>query len=169
MAKTKDEYLSNFKKWGLLGGRPRAFKSPKDMAEQIAAFLEVCESRTVDKVTKTGVITANIPAPTTVESFCAFAGITKMTFYNYACKPEFKQLVDYYKQIVEAYWVRQCAEGVPGNKADFILKNAFAGSWQEKSDVTMHGRVIMPHVEVDGEKLVPEVGEVVDAETAGNS
>lgn len=94
-------------KMGLLGGRPRAFKAPKDMAERIAAFLEACESRTVDKVTKTGVVTANIPAPTTIEDFCVFAGITKTTFYDYGKKPEFKPLVDYYEQIVEAYWVRQ--------------------------------------------------------------
>lgn len=170
MAKTKDEYLSDFKKWGLLGGRPRAFKSPKDMAERIAAFLEACESRTVDKVTKTGVVTANIPAPTTIEDFCTFAGITKTTFYDYGDKPAFKPLVDYYKQVVEAYWVRQCAEGIPGNKADFILKNAFEGNWKEKSDVTMHGQVnLMPNVEIDGEKLVPDIGEAVDAEAAGNS
>ena len=48
MAKTKDEYLADFRKWGLLGGRPKAFKSPKDMAEKIAAFLEACETRIVD-------------------------------------------------------------------------------------------------------------------------
>lgn len=60
--KTKDEYLSDFKK-GIAGRPARAFKAPKDMAERIAAFLEACESRTVDKVTKTGVVTANIPAP----------------------------------------------------------------------------------------------------------
>lgn len=154
-----------------IAGRPaRAFKAPKDMAERIAAFLEACESRTVDKVTKTGVVTANIPAPTTIEDFCVFAGITKTTFYDYGKKPEFKPLVDYYEQIVEAYWVRQAAEGIPGNKADFILKNAFAGYWKEKSDVTMHGQVnLMPNVEIDGEKLVPDIGEAVDAEAAGNS
>lgn len=79
-------------------------------------------------------------------------------------------MVDYYEQIVEAYWVRQAAEGIPGNKADFILKNAFAGYWKEKSDVTMHGQVnLMPNVEIDGEKLVPDIGEAVDAEAAGNS
>lgn len=170
MAKTKDEYLADFRKWGLLGGRPKAFKSPKDMAEKIAAFLEACETRIVDKVTKTGVVKANIPAPTTVEDFCAFAGITKTTFYAYGDKPTFQPLVDYYKQIVEAYWVRQCAEGIPGNKADFILKNAFAGDWKEKSDVTMHGQVnLMPNVEFNGEKLVPDIGEAVDVEAAGNS
>lgn len=139
MAKSKEEYLEDFKKWGLLGGRPRAFKSPRAMAEQIAAFLEKAEHRIIEKITKNGVITANIPAPTTEEEFCTFAGITKTTFHEYGKKPEFKPLVDYYKQIVEAYWVKQCAEGVPGNKADFILKNAFSGNWQDKSDVNMSG------------------------------
>lgn len=137
MAKTKEEYLADFKSWGLLGGRPKAFKSPKDMAEKIAAFLETCESRIVNKVTKTGVVSANIPAPTTIEDFCTFAGITKTTFYEYGRKKAFKPLVEHYRQMVEAYWVRQCAEGVPGNKADFILKNAFGDEWKEKSDVTM--------------------------------
>lgn len=138
MAKTKEEYLADFKKWGLLGGRPRAFKSPRHLAEQIAAFLEQASSRVVEKITKTGVVTANIPAPTTVEDFCAFCGITKTTFYEYGSKPEFAPLIEYYRQIVEAYWVRQCAEGVSGNKADFILKNAFGGNWKEESSVNMN-------------------------------
>lgn len=138
MAKTREEYLADFKKWGLLGGRPRAFKSPRHLAEQIAAFLEQASSRVVEKITKTGVVTANIPAPTTVEDFCAFCGITKTTFYEYGSKPEFAPLIEYYRQIVEAYWVRQCAEGVSGNKADFILKNAFGGNWKEESSVNMN-------------------------------
>ena len=55
MAKTREEYLADFKKWGLLGGRPRAFKSPRHLADQIAAFFFFFSSRVVEKITKTGV------------------------------------------------------------------------------------------------------------------
>ena len=61
---------------------------------------------------------------------------------NFSClcqKPEFAPLIDFYKTKVEAYWVRQCGDGKPGNKADFILKNAFGDDWKEKSDVNMNG------------------------------
>lgn len=133
----KEEYLVKFKKWGLLGGRPRAFKNPRDMAEQMAAFLEQAQNRRVERITKSGLVTANIPAPTTIEAFCDYCGITKTTFYEYDKKPEFKPLTQYYATKVEKYWVDQCAEGMPGNKADFILKNAFGGSWKEESSVKM--------------------------------
>ena len=138
MAKTKEEYLADFKKWGLLGGRPRAFKSPRHLAEQMAAFLESAENRMVDVVTKTGVVQANVPLPLSEDEFCSFCGITKTTFHAYAKKPEFAPLIDFYKTKAEAYWVRQCGDGKPGNKADFILKNAFGGNWKEESSVNMN-------------------------------
>ena len=93
----------------------------------------------VDVVTKTGVVQANVPLPISEDEFCAFCGITKTTFHAYAKKPEFAPLIDFYKTKVEAYWVRQCGDGKPGNKADFILKNAFGDDWKEKSDVNMNG------------------------------
>lgn len=153
MAESKDEYLAKFKKWGFLGGRPRAFKSPRDMAEQMAAFLEKSQARIVERITKSGLVTANIPAPTTIEAFCDFCGVTKTTFYEYAKKPEFKPLTDYYSTKVEKYWVDQCAEGQPGNKADFILKNAFGDNWKEKSDVKLSGGIELRKtlIEFEGE------------------
>lgn len=139
MAKTKKEYLADFRKWGLLGGRPRAFKSPREMAEQIASFLEWAADRKIEVATKAGKEKVNKPAPLSEEKFCAFCGISKTTFHDYGEKPEFAPLVEYFKSVAEDYWVDQCAEGQPGNKADFILKNAFGNSWKEKSDVTMNG------------------------------
>lgn len=139
MAKTKEEYVADFKKWGLLGGRPRAFKSPKDMAERIAEWLEAVESRTREVVTKKGeVVEINSAAPILVESFCDFCGITKQTFYRYRDIPEYTALADFVRQKVEKYLAEICVEGPAGNKADFILKNAFGDAWKEKSEVTIN-------------------------------
>ena len=116
-----------------LGGRPVKFKTPDDMLVAMHEYLAYCESREVTKFTKTGLVTATIPAPITIEGFCAFAGITKTTFYEYKKKPKFNSILCQFTQIVESYWVDQCAEGIPGNKADFILKNAFADFWKDKT------------------------------------
>lgn len=130
--KTKEQYLADFKKWGLLGGRPRSFKSPKDMAENIAEWLESSENRTREIVTKGGnVVEFNSPAPVLIESFCKFCGITKTTFYEYAEKPEYKPLTDFVRLGSEEYLARCCVEGPAGNKADFVLKNAFGNEWKD--------------------------------------
>lgn len=137
MAEEDKIYKNILGKYGILGGRPVAFKSPKAMRLKMLEFLDNCEKRHQSVVLKTGNIgIINVPAPITIEDFCAFAGITKTTFYDYGKKTQFKNLVDGFKQIVEAYWVRQCAEGNKGNKADFVLKNAFSDDWKDKSDIT---------------------------------
>lgn len=116
-----------------LGGRPVAFKSPEEMLAKMQEFIDVCEGRIVTKIVKGVVVDANLPAPITIEAFCAFAGITKTTFYDYGKKKKFKPLVAQFRQIVESYWVDQCAEGVSGNKADFVLKNCFSEDWKDKN------------------------------------
>lgn len=137
MSENEEKYKNILGKYGILGGRPVAFKSPKAMRLKMLEFLDNCENRHQNVVLKTGNIgIINVPAPVTIEGFCAFAGVTKTTFYDYGKKPEFKNLVDGFKQIVEAYWVRQCAEGQKGNKADFILKNAFSDDWKDNKDIT---------------------------------
>lgn len=132
--KTKEQYLAEFKKWGLIGGRPRAFKSPREMAERLAEFLVETEGRIVEKLTKDGKIAElHEPGPILIECFCDFCGISKTTFYNYADKPEFRPLIDNIRGKVEKYLAVQCVEGKAGNKADFILKNMFGNNWKDKN------------------------------------
>lgn len=139
MAKTKEEYMSDFKRWGLLGGRPRSFKSPKDMAEKIAEWLETTENRCIGHLTRDGkVVEVREPGEILVESFCDYCGITKQTFYAYRAKPEFVPLIEFVRQKVEKYLAVQCVNGKPGNKADFILRNAFGDVWKEKSELTIN-------------------------------
>ncbi|MBQ9236241.1 MAG: hypothetical protein IJ184_07265 [Alphaproteobacteria bacterium] len=136
MAKFDKQILA---KYGFLGGRPKSFKSPKEMLGKMAEFLASTEGRVREIPDKNGgVKVVASPAPVTLEDFCCFAGITKTTFYEYAKKPEYKNLCDNFRQAVEAYWVRQCAEGNAGNKADFILKNSFAGDWKDNKEVTLN-------------------------------
>ncbi len=150
-------------KYGFLGGRPKSFKSPNEMMAKMGEFLSHAESRVKEIVDKNGDSHwVNNPAPITLEDFCCFAGITKTCFYDYAKKPEYKSLCNNFRQVVEAYWVRQCAEGNAGNKADFILKNAFSGDWKDSKDVTLGGEVaVMPKVTVDGVELDVNIGEAV--------
>jgi len=134
MAKFDKKVLA---KYGFLGGRPKSFKSPKEMLNKMGEFLSNCENNSRQVVDKNGVARVIIePSPVTIEDFCCFAGITKTTLYEYGKKPEYASLVANFKQAVEAYWVRQCAHGYAGNKADFILKNAFSDDWKDKSDFT---------------------------------
>ena len=117
-----------------IGGRPVKFKSPEEMLDRIYEYLSETDGRTKQIVTKGGqVVEANIPAPVTIEGFCAFAGITKTTFYDYRTKKAFRPIIEQFRQIVESYWVGLCAEGQAGNKADFVLKNAFADDWKDKT------------------------------------
>lgn len=165
MSDNEQKYKNILGKYGILGGRPVAFKSPKAMRLKMLEFLDKCDRRIKEVVAKDGSVNmVGAPAPTTIEDFCAFAGITKTTFYDYGRKKEFKELIEGFKQIVEAYWVRQCAEGNKGNKADFILKNAFGDWWKDNKDVdvTLGGELkVMPSVKIDGTPLDIKVGENV--------
>ena len=151
-------------KYGFLGGRPKSFKSPKDMKEKMAQFLIDCEGRVKEVFDKNGNShLLSSPAPVTIEDFCCYAGITKTTLYEYGRSKEYKDIVAGFRQAVEAYWVRQCAEGNPGNKADFVLKNSFSDDWKDNKDVVLSGAVaVMPSVKVEGEELKINIGEEVD-------
>jgi hypothetical protein len=160
MAKFDSKLLG---KYGFLGGRPKSFKSPKDMLQKMGEFLQACEARVRMVPDKNdGVKAICAPAPVTLEDFCVFSGITKTTFYKYAADPKYRELCANFKQVVEAYWVRQCAEGNSGNKADFILKNAFSDDWKDSKDVALTGEVmVMPTVKVDGQELEINIGDAV--------
>ena len=120
-----------------LGGRPKAYKKPAELIKKLYEYLESCENRQVVRYTKDGEELVTSKAPITVEGFCAFAGITKQTFYDYRKKQGFFEVIEQFRQIVEKYFVEQLVEGKPGNKADFVLKNAFADEWKEKSTLTL--------------------------------
>lgn len=122
-----------------LGGRPKAYKKPAELIKKLYEYLESCENRQVVRYTKDGEELVTSKAPITVEGFCAFAGITKQTFYDYRKKQGFFEVIEQFRQIVEKYFVEQLVEGKPGNKADFVLKNAFADEWKEKSTVGLEG------------------------------
>ena len=160
MAKFDSKILA---KYGFLGGRPKAFKNPKEMLTKMGDFLGHAEGRVKEVVDKNGESHwVSNPAPVTIEDFCCFAGITKTTFYDYGRKKEYKNLVANFRQAVEAYWVRQCAEGNAGNKADFILKNAFSEDWKDSKDVALSGEVtMMPSVLVDAQEMIINIGDEV--------
>ena len=117
-----------------IGGRPVTFKTAEEVWAKIGEYLDMTANRAVKGVTKSGEeYNITKPAPMTIEGFCAFCGMTKTTFYTYMKKKKFKPVLEQFRQIVESYWVDQCAEGVSGNKADFVLKNGFSDSWKDKN------------------------------------
>lgn len=132
-----------------LGGRPVAFKSPEEMQKKMYEYLDRQSNRVSETMSSAGVVRTVDPAPITVEGFCVSAGITKASFYNYARKPKFRTLCNQFRQIVESYLVEQLVDGKKGNKADFILKNAFGDEWKEKSDVSLNGAVKGICIKVD--------------------
>jgi len=137
---TKEEIKAKYP----LGGRPPKFKTPEELAEKIYDFLEHSLNRIVEFPGKSEVLRVNVPAPTTLEAFCVFCGIRKTTFYAYGKKRGFENIVNQYEAIVEEFWVRQAAEGKPGNKAEFILKNMKnwkTSSWNDDRDINLSGEV----------------------------
>ncbi|MDD4556227.1 MAG: terminase small subunit [Alphaproteobacteria bacterium] len=124
------------RKYGFLGGRPVKFKNPKALLDKLFEYLLYCYEKS---------------APTTIEGFCTFAGITKTTFYEYREKKSFTSHIENFRTAVEAYFVEQCADGRPGNKADFILKNAFKDDWKDEKTTQLKGSF-----DVTG-KLPPEI------------
>ena len=171
MADLKEKYKNIYGKYGILGGRPKSFKNVKQFQTAVFDFLDACERREVIRYDKDGKELHVISrAPVTIEGFCAFSGITKTTFYEYAGKKGFADVAAKFKTICESYWVDQCAEGKPGNKADFVLKNSFAGDWKDNKDINLTGSVnTMNDVVIDGVVLNIGIGEDVKDNRAGNS
>lgn len=69
---------------------------------------------------------------------------TKNDFLRIWEKRGFENIVNQYEAIVEEFWVRQAAEGKPGNKAEFILKNMKnwkTSSWNDDRDINLSGEV----------------------------
>ena len=147
-----------------LGGRPKAFNSAEEMIDKMHEYLASREKRVVEVKTSAGVQELTDPAPITIESFCVFAGITKTTFYDYGKKPKYKAVINQFKQIVESYFVDQCVEGKPGNKADFVLKNGFADEWKDKKDLDITGDAVTGII-VNFTKMAEKDGSSEDGNT----
>lgn len=74
-------------------------------------------------------------APLHLTGLCDYLGISNQELDQYQSQPEFSELIRRAKKKCEAYLVDQC---VRLHKADFILKNNFASSWQETSDNSLN-------------------------------
>lgn len=156
--------LSEIKAKYPLGGRPKAFNSAEEMIDKMHEYLDSRAKRVVEVKTSAGVQELVDPAPITIESFCVFAGITKTTFYDYGKKPKYKAVINQFKQIVESYFVDQCVEGKPGNKADFVLKNGFADEWKDKKDLDITGDAVTGII-VNFTKMAEKDGSSEDGNT----
>lgn len=108
--------------------RPRRWKTPAAMAADWEDFKQYCDTKTVLKTqfnSREGVfVTDAVPAPVTYEiaGFCAWAGISKQSFYeNYGQNERFTDLV---KKIQV-----ECESDVRNKLEQGVIPASLAGLW----------------------------------------
>ena len=102
----------------MVAGRPRKFSDPKKMKELLDAYFENTPD---DELTITGIVIA--------------LGINKDTFYEYANKPEFKEIITEARIKVENSYERALRK-VGGAANIFALKNF---GWKDKTETEITG------------------------------
>lgn len=122
----------------LIGGRPKAFNSPEDLAERIQAFYDHCESK--DK-------------PLTLSRLASHMGVNRQTVWNYQKVPEYRALLDAVKIDIEADMEERLQAG-KGSAAGviFSLKNNYG--WKDATEVNQNitGEVGVRKVTINGVK-----------------
>lgn len=146
-----------------LGGRPRAFSSPEEMAKEITAYFEQCAEHMSEKVTKSGfVVTVKDPKWRRQNAMCNFMGITTTTLQKYRngdYGDGYKQIIDMALQYIEDDYVELGSTTPAGSFAQFVLRNNFEG-WDKKNEpdnnITVNS---MPTVKVGGKELEINIGD----------
>ena len=134
-------------------GRPRKFKSAKQMQEAIDAYFEACDNRIVEIHTEEGgVIGINKPEPYTTCGLCLALDITRETLLRYEneFEPEFYDTIKKAKMRVQQYAETYLFEGKHTTGAIFNLKCNH--KWQDKEVVEHQGTVNL-HFDKDDANL----------------
>jgi hypothetical protein len=111
-------------------GRPLKFQSVEDMAKQIDAYFDDCDSRTKKHVTKEGtVIQIPNPRPYTITGLAIFLHTTRDVLSDYQGRDEYAEIIQAAKLRVENFveeslWTPKISAGVI-----FNLKNNFG--WKD--------------------------------------
>lgn len=76
----------------LKNGRPRAFKSVKDLEKRVDDYMKECDQRMVDKITNIGtVVRVNDPERYTITGLALALGIDRRSLYRYRKEEGFEE------------------------------------------------------------------------------
>ena len=118
--KKKQEQLPqkfDFKAWGKLGGRPRAFESPEEFTDNNGDPIYITE----------------FFEPPSITGLCLYLKISRETWSDYAKKPGFSDTATHARMLIESYLQNELLTSKYSQGIIFTLKNNFG--WAEKVDV----------------------------------
>jgi hypothetical protein len=104
------------------GGRPKNFKTPKEMLDK---FLEYYNNCFIDEQSKSGKVYKKNIKPVTLIGATNFLDISKDTFAEYSHKSEFSDTVKKIKQICEEFLIEQMFYNPRQVSMIFLAKNNF--------------------------------------------
>ena len=122
------------------GGRPRKFQSVEEMSNAIDAYFLACDERTVDHVTKDGIIIqVSKPMPYSMSGLAETIGISRRRLLDYNERSdeygsEFRPTITHARDRVERNLEERMYDGVGSPRGhEFGLKNNF--DWKDKHEV----------------------------------
>jgi hypothetical protein len=116
------------------GGRPKNFKTPKEMLDK---FLDYYKSCFITEKNKEGVEYQRNIKPVTLIGATNFLDISKDTFAEYSHKPEFSDTVKKIKQICEEFLIEQMFYNPRQVSMIFLAKNNFGYTDTTEQKVTV--------------------------------
>lgn len=117
-----------------MAGRKPKFKSPEQLRDLAEKYFAACEAK---------------DEPRTITGLCLALEISRKGFYVYAKKPEFEEVVDWARTMVEHEYEKRL-HGPNATGAIFGLKNF---GWTDKQEIEHGGEVGIRRIErviVDG-------------------
>lgn len=107
-------------------GRPPRFKTEQEFKDAVFGYLKICEEK------------GKMP---NIAGFCAFNGIDRTVYYDYAKK--YPRTKKGFEAFLEDVWVQRLSSTSPTG-AIFYLKNAFREDYKDRTetDITSGGKPI---------------------------
>ncbi len=139
--KKKQEQLPqkfDFKAWGKLGGRPRAFESPEEFTEAVSKYfgsITTTKPHEQGRVDNNGdpIYITEFFEPPSITGLCLYLKISRETWSDYAKKPGFSDTATHARMLIESYLQNELLTSKYSQGIIFTLKNNFG--WAEKVDV----------------------------------
>ena len=124
-------------------GKPKKFKSPKDLQQRLEEYFLACDNCTVEKYRAGKVINVIEPSPYTIEGVCGVLDCDRKTLLNYEKNPKYKEyfhILDCAKRRIRENWVKYGISGkYNSNFTKFILYNNSDYVETSETDITTKG------------------------------
>jgi hypothetical protein len=136
-------------------GRPRKYKTPKEMQERIEAYFAKCDARMVKMVinqgNKKGLVDVPKPEPYTVQGLAVFLDLTTEGLLEYEAREEFSATIKIAKAEIEADKVVHMLDG-DGATVGYIFDLKNNHGWKDKQEIE-HSGGIGVHFDREDENL----------------